>query len=301
VSCQFPFDENDLTIFGKVVIVNNPNDIFDPNLDPRDSIILDDPGFPPSGQVFKGLDGFAYDNCDVTISVVDSIDIESCGTGTIFRNFMAMGAGNEMQASDLQTITFVNPDPFVRSNIDFPDDVTLIDNCNLGSDLTPDFIESEFPGEGFPTFVGEECAQIATSFTDAFFPIDDPNDPACFKILRTWKILDWCTYENGGDQPYESTQVIKVMNNIAPEFILPCTDTTLISIDGDCDSRFVTLLQDAEDDCTANENLVFNWRIDAFNNGTFDFFGTGKDALMPLIMEPLTFLAQVKMRQMTIQ
>lgn len=278
VSCQFPFDENDLSIFGTVVMVNNPNDIFDPNLDPRDSIILDDPGFPPSGPVFKGLDGFAYDNCDVTISVVDSIDIESCGTGSIFRTFMAMGAGNEMQASDVQTITFVNPDPFVRSNIDFPEDVVLIDNCNLGSDLTPDFIESEFPGEGFPTFSGEECAQIATSFSDAFFPIDDPNDPACFKILRTWKILDWCTYENGGDQPYESTQVIKVMNNVAPEFTLPCTDTTLISIDGDCDSRFVTLLQDAEDDCTANENLVFDWRIDEFNNGSFDFFGTGKDA-----------------------
>jgi len=278
VSCEFPFDENDLSIFGKVVMVNNPNDIFDPSLDPRDSIILDDPGDGVSGPVFKGLDGFAYDNCDVTISMIDSIDIGSCGTGTIFRTFMAMGAGNDMQASDLQTITFENPNPFVRGNIDFPDDVTLIDNCNLGSDLTPDFIESEFPGQGFPTFIGEECAQVATSFSDALFPIDDPNDPACFKILRTWKILDWCTYESGGDQPYESIQVIKVMNNIAPEFILPCTDTTLISIDGDCDSRFVTLLQDAEDDCTANENLVFNWRIDAFNNGTFDFFGTGKDA-----------------------
>lgn len=278
VTCEFPFDENDLSIFGDVEIVDNPNDIFDPALDPRDSIILDDPGDEVSGPVFKGLDGFAYDNCDVTISVVDSIDIESCGTGNIFRTFMAMGAGNEMQALDVQTITFENPTPFVEDNIDFPEDVTLINDCNLGSDLTPDFIESEFPGEGFPTFMGEECAQIATSFSDAFFPIDDPDDPACYKILRTWKILDWCTYVPGGDQPYERTQVIKVMNNVAPTFTLPCTDTMLVSIDGDCNSRFVTLIQDAEDDCTANENLVFSWRIDAFNDGTFDFFGTTNDA-----------------------
>jgi hypothetical protein len=278
VSCEFPFDEDDLSVFGKVVIVNNPNDIFDPSLDPRDSIILNDPGSDVTGPEFKGFDGFAYDNCDVTISMSDSIDVGSCGTGTIVRTFMAMGAGNEMQASDFQTITFVNPNPFIPANIDFPEDVTLINSCDLENDLTPDFIESEFPGEGFPSFSGEECAQVATSFSDAFFPIDDPDDPACFKILRTWKVLDWCTYEGGGDQPYEDVQVIKVMNNVAPEFTLPCTDTTLISIDGDCDSRFVTLLQDAEDDCTANENLVFNWRIDAFNNGTFDFFGTGKDA-----------------------
>src|SRR6056297_245963 len=274
VTCEFPSDENDLSIFGDVEIVDNPNDIFDPSLDPRDSIILNDPGNGVTGPEFRGLDGFAYDNCDVTISVVDSIDIESCGTGNIFRTFMAMGAGNEMQAMDIQTITFVNPDPFVRSNIDFPDDVTLINNCNLGSDLTPAFIESEFPGEGFPTFVGEECAQIAISSSDAFFPIDDPNDPACYKILRTWKVLDWCTYESGGDQPYEQTQVIKVMNNVAPTFTLPCTDTMLVSIDNDCNGRFVTLLQDAEDDCTANENLVFSWRIDEFKDGTFDYFGT---------------------------
>jgi hypothetical protein len=278
VTCQFPFDEDDLFIFGKVVPVDNPNDIFDPSLDPRDSIFIDDPGNDISGPELRGLDGFAYDNCEVTIDVQDSIDIESCGTGTIRRTFMAMGAGNIMQAIDVQTITFINPAPFEPSNIDFPEDVVLINNCNLGSDLTPDFIESEFPGEGFPTFEGEECAQVATSFNDALFPIDDPNDPACFKILRTWKILDWCTYETGGDQPYESTQVIKVMNNVAPEFTLPCTDTSLISIDGDCDSRFVDLIQDAEDDCTANENLVFDWRIDAFNDGSFDFFGTGKDA-----------------------
>ncbi len=278
VSCEFPYDEDDLSVFGKVVMVSNPNDIFDPSLDPRDSIILNDPGSGVSGPEFKGLDGFAYDNCDVTISMSDSIDVGSCGTGTITRTFMAMGAGNQMQASDVQTITFVNPNPFIPENIDFPEDVTLINSCDLENDLTPDFIEDEFPGEGFPTFSGDECAQIARSFDDAFFPIDDPDDPACFKILRTWKVLDWCTYEGGGDQPYESVQVIKVMNNVAPEFTLPCTDTTLISIDGDCDSRFVTLLQDAEDDCTANENLVFNWRIDAFNNGTFDYTGTGKDA-----------------------
>jgi hypothetical protein len=273
ISCEFNFSMDDLSIFGNVVVLENLGDLGNPATDPRDSVFIDDPGTPFSGPEFKTLDGYAYDNCEVVITTDSLVDIETCGTGTIIRTFTAVGAGNTTQAVDQQVITIIDFDPFNAETINFPEDITLVNDCSLNGELTPEFLRDSlgFAHEDvFPTYDDDQCSQLARSYEDWFFPIDDPNDPACYKILRKWKILDWCTYVPGGDQPYEETQVIKVMNNVAPEFLIPCTDTLLLSIDGDCDSRYVELMQLAEDDCTPQDQLVYSYRIDAFNDGVFE-------------------------------
>lgn len=279
VTCEFNFDPSNLSqYFGDVEIVADLHELDDPQTDPRDSIFIDDPGDLTNGPVFKTIDGFAYDNCDVTISTDSTIDINSCGTGIIVRRFYAVGAGNSTQAVDSQIIIIYDQNPFDENSIDWPDDAVLTNDCNINGELTPDYLVSE-GYEGYPEYLDDECTQLARSYEDWYFPVDDPNDPACFKILRRWKVIDWCTYDDGKrGQPWEHTQVIKVMNNNAPTFDLPCEDVTLISIQGDCSDRFVTLTQEATDDCTAKEDLMYSYRIDAFNDGDFDIEGFTNDA-----------------------
>ena len=60
----------------------------------------------------------------------------------------------------------------------------------------------------------DECDLIGVTHEDVVFPI---VDGACFKILRTWKVIEWCLYEQYGGivegiNYWEHTQVIKVVN-----------------------------------------------------------------------------------------
>ncbi|MDO8970595.1 MAG: hypothetical protein Q7U74_07905, partial [Saprospiraceae bacterium] len=45
---------------------------------------------------------------------------------------------------------------------------------------------------GEPTFFGEDCELLAVSYVDEIFTV---VPDACFKIERTWKIINWCTFD----------------------------------------------------------------------------------------------------------
>lgn len=44
---------------------------------------------------------------------------------------------------------------------------------------------------GKPIFFGEDCELLATSFVDNVYTV---VEDACYKIERTWTVLNWCTY-----------------------------------------------------------------------------------------------------------
>jgi hypothetical protein len=44
---------------------------------------------------------------------------------------------------------------------------------------------------GEPTFFGEDCELLGVSFEDEIFTV---VPDACYKIERTWTIINWCTY-----------------------------------------------------------------------------------------------------------
>jgi hypothetical protein len=48
---------------------------------------------------------------------------------------------------------------------------------------------------GEPTFFGEDCELLGVSFEDEIFTV---VPDACFKIERTWTIINWCTYNPNG-------------------------------------------------------------------------------------------------------
>ncbi|MBC7884225.1 MAG: T9SS type A sorting domain-containing protein [Saprospiraceae bacterium] len=97
---------------------------------------------------------------------------------------------------------------------------------------------------------------------------------ACVKILRTWKIIDWCTYNSVTGPIFEKTQLIKLKGTNAPRFNSSCAARTLDTDPSRCDKE-VTFTAIAEDDCTDDEDLYYTWKIDLDKNNTIDDSGSG--------------------------
>jgi hypothetical protein len=256
VSCRFEFDLEDLSVFGTVV-----DDVND-----REEIIVDPDYYPPNG--LAGLDGYAIDACGVVITESEVIDIE-CGQGTIRRIFRAEDPfGN--RTSCTQTIFVEDPQPFNRRDITFPRDVTI--NGCLNLDTKPS-------RTGFPTYRNRNCAQVAASFHDLVLTV---VDSACYKIIRSWTVLDWCQYDQSQQAGiWRYDQIIKVQNNQAPvlencEDITFCDDSAA-EINGVCYGH-AELIQQATDDCTPVDKLQWRYRIDIDNNGSWDSIGFTNDA-----------------------
>ncbi len=73
-------------------------------------------------------------------------------------------------------------------------------------------------GTGRPA--AASCSNIATAYEDLYFDITSahctPGSSGCYKILRRWTLIDWCT----GDIRTED-QIIKVMDNKGPNVVYP--------------------------------------------------------------------------------
>jgi hypothetical protein len=83
-----------------------------------------------------------------------------------------------------QTITIEHVSDWV---VEFPADVTA--NCEDGA--LPDF--------GEPEIYFDECELIGTAFEDAYFYV---VPDACYKIVRTWTVINWCIYDDFGANVY---------------------------------------------------------------------------------------------------
>ncbi|MBP9209160.1 MAG: HYR domain-containing protein [Saprospiraceae bacterium] len=84
----------------------------------------------------------------------------------------------------------------------------------------------QWQGTGYPT--GSGCSNLGITFQDIIASIAKPECDAgeigCYKLLRQWTVMDWCTGEVGGHN-----QVIKVMDRKGPEILYP--DTVTASMD----------------------------------------------------------------------
>nr|MBS0037247.1 HYR domain-containing protein [Saprospiraceae bacterium] len=269
ISCQYIYNPDELDEFGTIAIVENLSDLQDPNLDPRNPIILNDPDNPGVSQPHNwGLDGFAFDNCEVENIIENEVfDIGQCKEGTITRTFTVEGPGGP--SSSCQQVIYVeNFSSFDGSTIVWPDDVELTSGagvCDPG-DLDPSMT-------GKPTFSAGICDLVAVNDpVDQVFYFNSPNDPSCYKVLRKWKIIDWCQFNNGSYEIWEHTQVIKIINTTGPQFIGNCDDLDPIcSYDPDCQGAFVELIQEADDDCTDEDDLIWSYQVDISNDGTFNY------------------------------
>lgn len=123
----------------------------------------------------------AGDNCP-GIHVLENapvINLDDCGTGTILRSFTTQSPdGGSLQNSCQQLITITEVHNY---EIRFPADSEA--DCEAADPDTISFNE-----------VG--CDLLAVSVDDEFF---SASGDECYKILRTYRVINWCEYDGDGD------------------------------------------------------------------------------------------------------
>lgn len=222
----------------------------------------------------------AFDNaasCGLEFDFEDLDQKAQCANGQVIRRVWTVTDASGNTATCQQGITLEDTTPFI---VDFPLDVTVSD-CVQINDLV---------AVGEPIHNGD-CELVAVSMVDEVF---DVVPGACYKIVRTWTVVDWCKYDpskpvthggiildtlqriwqDDGDGYFRYVQNIKVIDNVAPTLTCPA-DTIVQSFASDCSSNPVQLGIQATDACTPQNLLKSTWTIDLFNDGNVDLNGIG--------------------------
>ena len=259
-----------------------------------------DPAHPDDKyELVWGFDGYAINTCGTTPTIrVD--DRRECGQGVINRDvivtYQDAKTGGVVTYRDRQEIWVIDCDPFFVSEDCFNDEDCIdwplfcqqpdpIEGC--GADLDP----YTNPDLGFPVVQNgcdDNCAMIVVEYHDEDF-IVEPN--ACFKLIRTWVVIDWCQYDplaprdDDGDNPnqvsvgrWEYVQVINVRDKVDPVLTVDIGDCEPAAKDsaGVCFGR-LEMCAIATDDCSPDDWITYDYKIDAFSDGVgqfgdFDFY-----------------------------
>ena len=192
------------------------------------------------------------ENCSPSLTEISNVSIANCGVGFITRTFTATdSSGNS--ASCTQTITVVNNNPYNGSTIQWPADYTVFNACTTPDHFDPEDLPTSPVNYSVPVVPVTNCAMIAKSYSDQLFYV---SFPACYKIVRTWKIIDWCQYDpmNPSVGKWTHQQVIAIMDN-QPPVITFCPPDTIVSVGADCNLAAVNLPSVTATDCSPN--LIF--------------------------------------------
>lgn len=248
-----------------------------------------------------GYDGYAIGSCDVECEITVR-DARECGQGPIYRYFTVYSNGRAQTA--VQTIWVVDCDPFYISDVctDPNDDIIWPNHCQdpellngCGANTSPDN-----PLLGRPELVpgaDDNCAMISITYEDKRYTI---QEDACYKILRDWVVIDWCQFDptinldRDGDgvidyhHPHPGEwhflQIIKVRDTEAPQVDIklgPCEPADSSARWGCVGHLSITV--DADDECTIDAELIYEYKIDLFNDGTYDLrVGPAKPGNLPL-------------------
>lgn len=120
-----------------------------------------------------------------------------------------------------------------------------------------------------PDWTSGACDMMAYSYNDQVY---NGQADACYKILRNFTVINWCTYENNpyGDGIWTHTQVIKVIET-TPPIIANCADVTLAVYGPNCTADF-DLTNSATDigDCTSD---LLEWvvEVDMWGDGNIEY------------------------------
>ena len=143
----------------------------------------------------------------------------------------------------------------------------------------------DFTNTGEPQIFADACSLIGVTYEDTRFEI---SDGACYKILREWKIIDWCQYNSSsGYGLWTYTQVIKVHDEDAAEFLACPTEPVVLCVEDDgvrlpatnqaflgendpnassC-SVHVTMIQRIRESC--NQQVAYDVKVYPFNGTDF--------------------------------
>src|SRR5690606_18134478 len=121
------------------------------------------------------------DNCSSwTRELAPDVDVDICGVGTVTRRWVATDVSRNTSVGLCRQIIQIMPRNLYR--IDVPDDFEGECRDVAASGLTAS---------------GQACDLLAISHKDDTLVA---ALPFCYKVIRTWKIINWCEY-NGFDDP----------------------------------------------------------------------------------------------------
>ncbi|MEM9547626.1 MAG: T9SS type A sorting domain-containing protein [Bacteroidota bacterium] len=204
------------------------------------------------------------------VKFIDQNETNACNEGQVFRRFYLdidySNTYTENEPSCIQTITQVYNN--LPLNIQFPQEreYTCLD---------------EIPVES-PTWLYHPCDLVGYTYEDEIFEFEQE---ACLKIVRTYRVINWCIYDNDQNEGiYEGIQIIKIVDDVAPE-IENCEDQ-FFDAGPNCETE-VTLTNSASDigDCPSG---MLTWRVsvDLWSDGTRDlFFGPNENP--PFRLDPV--------------
>ena len=210
------------------------------------------------------LFGTAYisDNCSVDVpqQVVDT-DFNQCGVGLMTRTLQVLSPDGSVVASCKQLITIENENPFVASDIIWPQDLEVTNLCDVDL-LTPDLLEAPF---SFPQFAAgsQECTLLGFDYEDQVFS-SNPTTGECAVIQRTWTVINWCNDSNSGTFLNPVPQIIKINNETSPE-LDEGLDLLFTGQTVDCNSGLVEVTRTAIDDC--QNDLIWDYTLRQFPSG----------------------------------
>lgn len=259
VNCEYDFDMTDLSVFGELQTDESM----------IEAINVDDPSAQYSG---PAQDGLILANCIAPMveSISDS-EINSCGNGYIVRKF-TVGTGAQAQVS-YQKITLMNIQNFDGDDpnqLQWPQNYETENVCSAVN-LTPSDLPSGFD---VPVFVEDECDLVSAQVVEENLVENVQGSAACFKILRTWAVIDWCQKNDLGEpKRWTHLQTIKVANTQAPSITSANTRLTFESLAADCGGIEVTVSATGSDLCTPVDKLRWSYEIDQDNNGSVDLLG----------------------------
>lgn len=207
------------------------------------------------------------DNCIVTMEERVDTFLNQCKIGYLERIFVI--TDNMGRKDSCAQRIWVRPTVyFVEANIHWPRDTTIY---GCGPEISPDSLPDP---HGYPLFDRVACSLPATFYEDHLFRVIQ-DTAVCYKILRKWKVIDWCqryidSLGNEHIPSWEHVQIIKVNNKLPPKWRNDC-ETQMFCLSGnDCLKTRVQLTHSATDDCTPDDDLVSGYKLDLYNNGLID-------------------------------
>jgi len=218
-----------------------------------------------------------WDNCsliDSSLVTKDEFYFDNCNNGWIKRTWSAKDKCGNIVTVDQKIVTKHRSDFEVL----FPADKITV--CDRKEDVSPDAI-------GKPVVMDDECELVGVNYQDQQFDI---VPDACYKIVRTWRIVDWCKFDPGrvkfdqdiivddrlvadtikrpcvyrhlkdnGDGFITYVQIILIKDTIAP--VVTCLDDTVCIFSENCDLPSVLIPFSATDNCTSPELISFRWEL----------------------------------------
>ncbi len=209
----------------------------------RQPIIIYDPGNPEYSQPHQwGIDGWASDNCfsdlEVRVTFYDVCAGDNLPSNAppgavklVERRFTARDNQQGFTPGVcVQRIWVIDFNPFYISdrncNNSDPND-GVIWPCDILIDNCPD----ELGLTGEPVIISDACNLIGVTYEDTRFEF---AEGACYKILRDWRVIDWCQYNSStGQGLWSYTQVIKVHDDDGPEFLACPQQPVVLCVEDD--------------------------------------------------------------------